>query len=127
VRIEIGPRDLAQGNVSLVRRDRREREPVSSDAAVRAAAVAVAASQQALLDEATAALRDRTVDVHDVDAAAKAAQEGLARLPWATCGPEGEQRLNRAGVSIRCVTRPDGSMPDSLDDVDLVAIAGRAY
>jgi prolyl-tRNA synthetase len=127
VRIEIGPRDLAEGNVSLVRRDRREREPVSTDAAVHAASAAVPASQRALLDEARVALSDRTVDVHDVDAAAEAAQDGLARLPWELCGPEGEQRLNRAGVSIRCVTRPDGSIPDSLDDVDLLAIAARAY
>jgi prolyl-tRNA synthetase len=127
VRIEIGPRDLAEGNVSLVRRDRREREPVSADGAVHAATAAVAAAQHALLDEARAALGDRTVDVGDIDAAANAAQDGLARLPWAICGPEGERRLNRAGVSIRCVTRPDGSIPDSLDDADLVAIAARAY
>jgi prolyl-tRNA synthetase len=127
VRIEIGPRDLAEGNVSLVRRDRRERAPVFTDGAVHAATAAVAASQRALLDEARAALGARTVDVGDIDAAASAAQGGLARLPWAICGPKGERRLNRAGVSIRCVTRPDGSIPDSLDDVDLVAIAARAY
>lgn len=127
VRIEIGPRDLAEGNVSLARRERREREPVSTDGAVEAAIATVAACQESLLDEARAALGDRTIDVEDIDAAADAAQDGLARLPWDLCGPEGEDRLNRAGVSVRCVTRPDGSVPDRLDEADLLAIAARAY
>jgi prolyl-tRNA synthetase len=36
VRLEVGPRDLAAGVVSLVRRDRREREPVGLDSAAAA-------------------------------------------------------------------------------------------
>jgi hypothetical protein len=63
----------------------------------------------------------------DVDAAAEDARDGLARLSWASCGSEGERRLNAAGVSVRCVTTAEGSVPGSPDEDDLVAIAGRAY
>ena len=127
VRLEVGPRELADGVVSLVRCDRRAREPVPLDAAAAAAATAVDAIQTALREEAAAMLARRTVDVSDVDAAIDAARDGFARLPWAACGVEGERRLNAAGVSVRCITTADGAVPDSLDADDLLAIAGRAY
>jgi prolyl-tRNA synthetase len=127
VRLEVGPRDLADGVVSLVRRDRGVREPVPVDAAVAAATTAVDAIQNALREEAAALLARRTVDVSDVDAAVDAAQDGFARLPWAACGADGERRLNAAGVSVRCVMTAEGAVPDNLDEDDLVAIAGRAY
>ena len=127
VRLEVGPRDLASGVVSLVRRDRREREPVGVDGAAAAATKALGAVQRALHEDAADLLARRTVDVDDVDAAVDAAHDGFARLPWASCGAEGERRLNAAGISVRCVTTAEGAVPDSLDARDLVAIAGRAY
>jgi len=127
VRLEAGPRDLAAGVVSLVRRDRREREAVGIGAAAAAATAALDAVQRALYEDAAELLARRTVDVDDVDGAVEAARDGFARLPWASCGAEGERRLNAAGVSIRCLTTADGAVPDDLDARDLVAIAGRAY
>ena len=127
VRLEVGPRDLAAGVVSLVRRDRRDRESVGLDGAAAAATAALGAVQRALHEDAADLLAGRTVDVDGVDAAVDAAREGFARLPWATCGAEGERRLNAAGVSVRCVTTAEGAVPDNLDAPDLVAIAGRAY
>ena len=127
VRLEVGPRDLAAGVVSLARRDRREREPVGLDAAAPAATAALDAVQRALYEDAADLLARRTVDVDDVDAAIEAASHGFARLPWGSCGTEGERRLNAAGVSVRCVMTGEGAVPDGLDAPDLVAIAGRAY
>ena len=86
VRLEVGPRDLAAGVVSLVRRDRREREPVGIEAAAAAATAALDAVQRALYDDAAELLARRTVDVDDVDAAVEAARDGFARLPWALRG-----------------------------------------
>jgi prolyl-tRNA synthetase len=127
VRLEVGPRDLAAGAVSLVRRDRRERGPVGLDGAAAAATAALGGVQRALYEDAAGLLARRTVDVDDVDAAIDVARDGFARLPWASCGAEGERRLNAAGVSIRCLTTDDGAVPDDVDAPDLVAIAGRAY
>jgi prolyl-tRNA synthetase len=127
VRLEVGPRDLASGGVSLVRRDRPERESVGLDGAAAAATVALGAAQRALHEDAADPLARRTVDGDDVDAAVDAARDGFARLPWASCGAEGERRLNAAGVSVRRVTTAEGAVPDNRDARDLVAIAGRAY
>ena len=80
-----------------------------------------------LLAEATEALRARTVDVGDLNAAAAAARVGFARLPWTVCGPDAEEHLNRAGLSVRCLMTADGSMPATSDDDNLYAIVARAY
>ena len=50
-----------------------------------------------------------------------------ARLPWAAVGAEGEARANAQGVTVRCLTRPDGGVPDSEDEPDLLAYLARAY
>ncbi|MFN0088715.1 MAG: proline--tRNA ligase, partial [Acidimicrobiales bacterium] len=52
VRLEIGPRDLAAGQVTLVRRDTREKSAVAFAAAVTAVQAALAAAQVGLLAEA---------------------------------------------------------------------------
>jgi prolyl-tRNA synthetase len=127
VRLEIGPRDVDAGVVSLARRDREERELVGVDGAAAAATAALGAIQQALYDDAATSLTRRTVEVDDVDAAIDAARHGFARIAWAACGVDGERRLNAAGASVRCVTTAEGAIPDDLDARDLVAIAGRAY
>ncbi len=127
VRLEIGPRDLAQGIVSLARRDGTERETIRLDDAAAAAATATHEVHDALFAQATETLRTRTADVEDVDAAAEAARVGFARLPWATCGSDGELQLNRAGLSVRCLTTVDGSVPATTDAADLYAVVARAY
>jgi prolyl-tRNA synthetase len=127
VRVEIGPRELKQGTVSITRRDGSGREPVSLDAAPRAAAEAVQSVNEALFAQAAEALRTNTIDVGDLDAAIEAARTGFARLPWAACGADGERRLNGEGLSVRCLTTADGSVPPTADVADLYAIIARAY
>jgi prolyl-tRNA synthetase len=127
VRVEIGPRELAQGTVSIARRDGTEREPVKLGAAATAARDGVRLVHEALFAQATEALKAGTADVDDLDAAIEAARSGFARLPWAACGPEGERRLNGAGLSVRCLTTADGSVPATADTGDLFAIVARAY
>jgi prolyl-tRNA synthetase len=127
VRVEIGPQELAQGTVSIARRDGTGREPVKLGDAATAASAAVPAVHEALFAQATQALTSGTADVDDLDAAIEAARTGFARLPWAACGHDGERRLNRAGLSVRCLTAADGSVPASADADDLYAIIARAY
>ena len=127
VRVEVGPRDLANNQVTVVRRDDSQRDLVSADSAAAAAAAAIDAVQTALYGQAAAMQARRTVDVPDVASAIDAAQDGFVRLPWRACDEEGERILNAAGISIRCVSTPEGRVPDSLDTDDLVAIAARAY
>src|SRR2546430_970716 len=52
---------------------------------------------------------------------------GLAPVPAHVMGVEGEAKANAEGVTVRCLTRADGSVPDAEDEPDLVAYLGRAY
>jgi prolyl-tRNA synthetase len=127
VRLEVGPRDLAGGTVTLVRRDTGTKESVPVEGAARAVGDALAATQRDLLDGARAVREERTVDAADAGEALEAARGGFARVPWAALGPEGEARLAADGVTVRCLRRPDGSVPDADDEPDLVAVVARAY
>jgi prolyl-tRNA synthetase len=127
VRLEIGPRDLAAGTVSLVRRDGAGRTAVALDVAAVAARDTLAETQDALLVQARSELEQRTAEVQTVEQAIDAAEEGFARLEWAACGLDGERRANAAGVTVRCLMRADGSIPDTVDEDGLVAVLARAY
>jgi prolyl-tRNA synthetase len=127
VRIEIGPRDLAEGRVTLVRRVTGEKVPTAIDDVVNAVRAVLDADQQALYDEALAYRESHTVDVSTVDEAIEASANGWARLPWDKVGLDGEAKANASTVTVRCLVRPDGSVPDEDDEPGMIAILGRAY
>jgi prolyl-tRNA synthetase len=127
VRIEVGPRDLAAGNVVLVRRFDGSKTSTPLDGVVAAVEATLAADQQALLDEATRRTQERTVEVKTLAAAIEAATDGFARVPWSKVGPQGEAKANDVGVSVRCLNRADGGVPDSEDEKGLVAYLARSY
>ncbi|MBV8691135.1 MAG: proline--tRNA ligase [Actinobacteria bacterium] len=127
VRLEVGPRDLAEGNVTLVRRDTGEKQAVPLAEASTRASMLVSEVQASLLAEATRMRDDATVDVATVDEATEAAKSGWARLPWSAVGEDGEDRLATASVSVRCLQAADGSLPGASQEDDLVALVGRAY
>jgi prolyl-tRNA synthetase len=127
VRLEVGPRDLAQGNVTLVRRTEAEKVAVPLPQAVRQVQEALTDAQRGLLAEAAAFRDDRVADATTVDEAVEASGGGWARLPWSVLAGEGEHRLAEYGVTVRCLQRADGSVPLSEDERDLVAFVGRAY
>ena len=127
VRVELGPRDVAAGAATMVRRIPGTKTAVGSADVVAAVTAALEADQQALYDEALARREELTVDVASEAEAAEAGATGWARLPWSVLGPEGEQRLAGAGVTVRCLVRPDGSVPEGDDEPDLLAVVGRSY
>ena len=127
VRLELGPRDLADDVVTLVERVGGAKGAVPLGGVVDAVGAALAAAQTRLLDEATARRQARTVDVATVGEAAEAAATGWARLPWSAVGVEGEAELAARSVTVRCLVLPDGSLPDGDDTAGAVAIVARAY
>jgi prolyl-tRNA synthetase len=127
IRLEVGPRDLADGKVTLARRIPGTKDPVALGAVVGEVTAALEADQQALFDEALARREALTRDVTTVAEAAEAAATGWARIPWAELGAEGEAKLAEQSVSVRCLTRADGSLPDSDDEPGVVAWVARAY
>jgi prolyl-tRNA synthetase len=127
VRLELGPRDLAEGVVTLVHRVGGVKEPVALSGIVASVTEALEVAQAALLAEATTRRDTRTVDVSTIAEASEAATTGWARIPWATLGLEGEAELAKSGVTVRCLVMPDGSLPDSDSAEGALAIVSRAY
>ncbi len=126
-RIELGPRDLAAGSATVVRRipGTKTAQPIGSVASEVAAAMTE--DQDALFAEATRRRDALIADVTSLDEAVEASAVGWARVPWAVVGTEGEALLGQSGITVRCLVRPDGSVPDSEDEPDVLAYVGRAY
>ncbi len=127
VRLELGPRDLAEDVVTMARRVGATKEPVALGGIGATVATALHEAQAALLAEATERRDSRTADVTTIAEAAEAATTGWARIPWASLGTEGEAELARDSVTVRCLVMPDGSLPASDDADGAVAIVARSY
>jgi prolyl-tRNA synthetase len=128
VRVEVGPRELNAGEAVLVRRDSGTKTTVPVSRLETAVRDALDDAQAALLAEALERRRAGTVEVATIEEAEKAARTGFATLPVRVLGEDGETRLNRDGVTVRLVTRPDGTLPEADEgDADLVAVVARAY
>ena len=123
VRVEVGPRDLAEGLVTVKRRVGRVVEQVPLDNVVEAVLVALALAEQDLVTEATLRREQATVEVSSLDEALEAGRSGVARVPWDLV----RDHPLAGGVTVRCLQRADGGVPLAADEPDLVAFLARAY
>ena len=126
VRVELGPRDLAAGTVTIARRDDGSKRSVAIDGVVGVVEEALASAQRALLDEATQRRDEATVDVSSIDEAIEVGSSGFARLSYGALGEAGEDQLAEHALTVRCLQRPDGTLPAG-EDTELVAYVARAY
>ncbi len=105
VRAEIGPRDVAKQQAVLVRRDTRDKSFVPLDHAPGAVATMLDDIQQALLERASAFLRENTHAVTDYAEfrAVMAGPRGFIKANW--CGdPELEARIQQeTSATVRCL------------------------
>jgi len=127
VRVEVGPRDLENGEVTLVRRDTGTKAQVPLAGAAAAVTDALEAAQSDLYAAALARRDAATAEVSTLAEAQEAALTGFAKLPWALVGDAGEAELAQSGITVRCLQRTDGSLPRTDDEADLVALVARAY
>ncbi|NUO33927.1 MAG: proline--tRNA ligase [Dermatophilaceae bacterium] len=127
VRVEVGPRDLAEGSVTVVRRVAGGKTAVPLGGVVDTVAAALDDDHEALYAAALAHQTVHTTAVSTLEEAREAARTGWATIPWSTLGPEGEATLAESAVTVRCLTMPDGSVPESEDDAGVLAVVGRAY
>jgi prolyl-tRNA synthetase len=127
VRVELGPRDLAENAAMLYRRDTRDKNKVGIDNVVDEVQRLAGRIQMDMFEAATAR-RDATVsDCTTLDQARDVAQTGVARLPWELVGTLGEQDLATSGLTVRCLQLSDGSLPETDDDAGALAYVARAY
>jgi prolyl-tRNA synthetase len=127
VRVDLGPRELAAGQATLVRRVPATKQTVPLRAVGEVVPFALEEAQRDLLAGAEAFREEHTAEVASLPEAAEAGQQGFARLPWAALGSDGEAELATAGVTVRCLLAPDGGLPQPGQDAGTVAVVGRAY
>ncbi|HTJ75990.1 MAG TPA: proline--tRNA ligase [Acidimicrobiales bacterium] len=127
VRLEVGPRDLAAGTATLVRRDvAGGKETVPLEGMGRRVTDLLADIQSSLHRQALERQEARTVEAAGVDEARAGAQAGFARVPWDEIR-EAETDLAADALTVRCLQRDDGSIPGSSAENGLVATVGKAY
>ena len=128
MRVEVGPRDLAEGSVTVARRiaGGKSSVPLGGRGRHRDAARSTRTTTRCMPPRWPTGTRN-TAAVATVEEAAEAAATGWATIPWSTLGPEGEALLAESAVTVRCLTMPDGSVPASESDDGVLAVVGRAY
>lgn len=127
LRIDVGPRDLAEGRVTVTDRLFGGKEPVAVDDVVATIPARLVQAQADMLAAATADREARIVEVTTVADAIAATETGWARMSWTELGEAGEAELAQSAISVRCLQRADGTVPERDDEPDLVAFLARAY
>ena len=127
LRVEVGPRDLAQGLVTIVRRDTGDKTSLAIDAVAGTAGDLLDLMQTDLFEGAKRFRDGSTVDVSSVAEAMEAAQTGFARLAWDLVGADGEATLKTEAITVRCLQRRDGSMPENDLEPELDSIVAKSY
>ncbi len=120
LRIEIGPKDLAQGQAVLVRRDTGVKTPIPQDEVQFMVPKLLEEIQESLLAKARARLQANCRNIDDYDRFRKAVEGegGFLFSPW--CGsPQCEARITEeTKATIRCV-------PDQADDAPACMVCGK--
>jgi prolyl-tRNA synthetase len=128
VRIEVGPRDIAAGQVTLVRRDTATKDAAAIGGVAGTVPGLLEQIQAELLGAARAWRDARTIDVTSIPDAVAASAEGFAQVSWRLLRrTDGEAALREHGITVRCLRQPDGSLPDSEDEDETLALVARAY
>ncbi len=127
IRVELGPRDLAENAALVYRRDSRDKTKAGV-AAVVDEVLQLTGRIQTDMFEAATARRDAAIsDCATLEDARDAAQTGVARVPWELVGTAGEEDLATSGLTVRCLQLGDGSLPDGDHDAGALAYVARAY
>ncbi|MGF1598973.1 MAG: proline--tRNA ligase [Acidimicrobiales bacterium] len=127
LRVEVGPRDVANGVATVVSRHDGRKEAVALDDVSTVLPTQLDEIQRALFDRAERRLAADMVDTESIDEAREAARTGFARIPWKLLGSDGEQALAADAISVRCLQSAAGDLPDDPGADDVVAVVARAY
>jgi prolyl-tRNA synthetase len=99
LRIEIGPRDLKEGTITLVRRDTLEKKPVKVDGVIEEAKIMLQNIEKNLKEQASAWLKNKIHDAESLEAAKVILEKesGIIELGWCgndACGLKFEEKID---------------------------------
>jgi len=110
LRIEIGPRDVAQGSVVLARRDKPGREgksPAPQAGIVAAVTEKLAAIQKSMHDKALAFREAHTSEPRNFEEFKAAVETGFARAFWCGDAKCEEEIKENTKATMRCIPLDD--------------------
>jgi prolyl-tRNA synthetase len=131
VRIELGARELASGQATLVRRDSRSKSSVPLDGAARAAAGLLDEIQQALFTASRTFREEHTYPVTTFDELKQRVGDGgLFVAAWS--GTENSEQVlgEEVSATIRCIVDAEPPAPTCLitgQPAKHTVLIGRAY
>ncbi len=113
LRLEIGPRDLENGQAVAVRRDNQEKVFIPLAELENAVPALLETVQQALFDKAKANLDSHTWPAQTVEEVKAKAMDGFVKTMW--CGDAAceEKMKEAAGVSSRCIPFAQENLGDT--------------
>ncbi len=128
VRVEVGPRDLAEGSVTVARRiaGGKTSVPLRCGRRPRRQPRSTRTTRRCMPPRSLTGTRTRPRSPRS-RRPPRRPRTGWALIPWSTLGTEGEATLAESAVTVRCLTLPDGSVPQDEDEPGVVAVVGRAY
>jgi prolyl-tRNA synthetase len=127
IRVELGPRELAADTATLYRRDSRDKTAVRIEDITDEVRRLTDRIQTDMLAAATQRRDAFISDCGTLEQAREAAREGVARVPWQVIGAKGEEELATEALTVRCLQRDDGSVPETDSDAGAFAYVARAY
>ena len=133
VRLEIGPRDVAQGQAIAVRRDTRAKEPIPLTGLGARLPELLEDVQRSLFDRAVAFRASRTHHVKSVDEIAELMEQerGFFWAPWCGSAACEEHVRARSGATLRCIPIEGGDERGPClvcgQQADQTAVFARAY
>lgn len=133
LRLEIGPRDIENGNCILVRRDNGEKITVSLDNISETVKEVLEDIQTSLFEKAKKNMEENTFDVTSLEEMKKIADEKNCFIRAMWCGDrECEEKLKETvGVSSRCIPFSDEKISDTCvccgKKAEKLVVWGKAY
>jgi prolyl-tRNA synthetase len=129
VRLEVGPRDVAQQSVMSVRRDNRAKEPIALDRLAERLPALLEEVQGALFESARAFRDENTAEARGVSEleAHFAERRGFVAVPWDGSASMEAQIKERTGATLRCVPLDQRPFAHLADSGRKVALFARAY
>ncbi|MGW6217102.1 aminoacyl--tRNA ligase-related protein [Streptomyces sp. NPDC055109] len=127
LRLEVCGENSGERYVILTHRVDGSRCFISPDEVINRTLAALRENQRALVEKAEIEFGAGVSDAANLEQAITACFEGgWARVPWKSVGREGETRANQVGVSVRCLTRQDGTTPEDTREEELIAYLARS-
>ena len=109
IRIEVGPRDLEQGVVTICRRDNFEKSTLPIDGLADAIAALLDTIHDSMFKKASDFMQSHIKDVQNMDELKVAVQDGFARAMW--CGDRACEDAIKEQTGAPTRNMPEGEKP----------------